>query len=304
MLVTSGAQQAFDLLGRVFMERGTCVAVEDPGYPPARWAFEAQGARVLPVPVDGDGLRVDRLPEDARLVYVTPSHQFPLGMPMSLSRRVALLEWARRRGAVIIEDDYDSEFRFDGRPLEPLQSLDRHGCVFYVGSFSKVLLPTLRTGFIIGPQSVMGSLRAAKSVADSHGPADIQGALAAFIQDGMFARHLRRLAKVYRERRALLLAAVAREFKGATRVVPSSAGLHTTLLFADAAQGLEAWAVEGLKEGVRFQTLKPYWQKRCHAGIALGYGLIPASRINEGIRRLARFCRRARQATRAVRSPP
>ena len=287
VLVTSGAQQAFDLLGRVLVKRGTCVAMEDPGYPPARWAFQAQGAKVVPVPLDDEGLRVDRLPEAARIIYVTPSHQFPLGMPMSLSRRMALLEWAQRRGAFIVEDDYDSEFRFGGRPLEPLQSLDRHGCVLYVGTFSKVLLPTLRIGFVVGPQSVMGALRAAKAIADSHGSVDPQGALAAFIEDGTFARHVRRLVKVYGERRERLLTAVARELKGRVRVVPSFAGLHVTMLFADRAQS----AARALEEGIRIQPLAPYWQKRSLAGIALGYGLIPASRIDEGVRRLARSLR-------------
>ena len=159
VLVTNGAQQALDLVGRVLIEPGACVAVEEPGYPPARLLFRSLGARVVGVPVDGEGLDVAAIPGAARLVYVTPSHQFPLGTPMSLARRAALLAWAERRNAVVIEDDYDSEFRFGDRPLEPLQSLDRAGRVIYVGSFSKTLLPMLRLGFLVAPASLGPALR-------------------------------------------------------------------------------------------------------------------------------------------------
>jgi GntR family transcriptional regulator/MocR family aminotransferase len=139
VIVTQGAQQALDLIGRVLIEPGDCVAVEEPGYPPARSLFRTHGARVVGVPVDDEGLEVVAIPNSARLIYVTPSHQFPLGAPMSLQRRRALLAWAAKRNAVIIEDDYDSEFRFGGRPLDPLQNMDRDGRVVYVGSFSKVM---------------------------------------------------------------------------------------------------------------------------------------------------------------------
>src|SRR5262249_52248689 len=211
VLVTSGAQQAFDLVARVLVEPGATVAVEEPGYPAAHAAFRAAGASVVPVRVDGQGLDVAALPTDARLVYVTPSHQFPLGTVMSLGRRQALLAFCQKRGAAIVEDDYDSEFRFDGRPLEPLQSLDRNGRVVYVGSFSKVLLPTLRLGFVVAPASLMPGLRAAKRVADSHGSTEAQSALAELIDDGLFARHVRRLQRVYRERRDTLALALERE---------------------------------------------------------------------------------------------
>ncbi|HEY5938207.1 MAG TPA: PLP-dependent aminotransferase family protein, partial [Kofleriaceae bacterium] len=179
VLVTNGAQQAFDLIARVLVMRGTTVAVEEPGYPPARRAFAAAGARIVPVPVDDEGIDVTRLPARTRIVYVTPSHQFPLGIAMSLPRRLALLEWAERTGAAIVEDDYDSEFRFDGRPLEPLQSMDRAGRVLYVGTFSKVLLPALRLGFLVAPPSLVPALRGARWLADSHGVLATQSALAA-----------------------------------------------------------------------------------------------------------------------------
>jgi GntR family transcriptional regulator / MocR family aminotransferase len=166
VLVTNGAQQGLDLIGRVLIEPGAMVAVEEPGYPPARAVFESHGARVVGVPVDSDGLDVTALPRSAALVYVTPSHQFPMGIPMSLARRTALLEWAERAGAVVVEDDYDSEFRFSDRPLEPLQSLDTAGRVVYVGSFSKTLLPGLRLGFLVPPASLRSALRAAKQLSD------------------------------------------------------------------------------------------------------------------------------------------
>ena len=176
VIITQGAQQALDLIGRILIEPGDQVAVEEPGYPPARLAFRAHGARVIGVPVDAEGIDVSAIPPSARIVYVTPSHQFPLGTPMSLARRAALLTWADRHGAVIIEDDYDSEFRFGERPLEPLQSLDAGGNVVYVGSFSKTLLPMLRLGFLVAPASLGPALRTAKGLADWHGDVTTQAA--------------------------------------------------------------------------------------------------------------------------------
>jgi GntR family transcriptional regulator/MocR family aminotransferase len=287
VLLTSGAQQALDLVGRVLVEPGTCVAVEDPGYPPARRLFRSLSARVVPVPVDAEGLVVAALPAEAQLVYVTPSHQFPLGVPMSLARRQALLAWAERRGAAIVEDDYDSEFRFDGRPLEPLQSLDRHGRVIYVGSFSKVLLPALRLGFLIAPAALQPALREAKALADGYGAPEPQRALAELMEDGLFARHTRRLVRVYRERRDRLAEAVDRLLGEQTVAFPSHAGLHLALRFRDPRLDDVALARRALEAGVRVQPLRPYFERAARPGLALGYGMIPAARIEEGVRRLA-----------------
>jgi GntR family transcriptional regulator/MocR family aminotransferase len=168
VIITYGAQHAFDLLARVLIEPGTRAAMEDPGYPPIRSLLESFGAAVVGVKVDEEGLRVDALPSDARLVYVTPSHQYPLGMPMSQARRLALLAWARERNAVVIEDDYDSEFRFGGRPLDALHASDRGGRVAYVGTFSKTLLPKLRLGFLIAPKSLQEALKTAYSLSAWH----------------------------------------------------------------------------------------------------------------------------------------
>ncbi len=293
VIVTSGGQQAFDLIARVLVTPGDCVAVEDPGYPLARAAFHAAGARVVPVRVDGDGLDVAQLPNEARLVYVTPSHQFPLGTVMSLQRRTALLEWSKKHGAAIVEDDYDSEFRLDGRPLEPLQSLDVDGRVLYVGSFSKTLLPTLRLGFVVAPASLMPALRAAKEVADSHGAYDAQAALAEFIDDGRFATHVRQLLRVYRDRRAALTTALDRALAGELEVLPASAGLHLSVYFRDRRMDADAVARAAFATGVGVEALGAYYLGRKRSGIALGWGLIPTAKIAEGVARLAGCIRRS-----------
>ena len=149
IVVVNGTQQAIDLIGRALVEPGALVAVEEPGYPPASLALQSLGAQIARVPVDAEGIVVSAIPPEVRLVLVTPSHQFPLGMTMSLPRRLALLDWAARHRATIVEDDYDTQYRYAARTLEPLQTLDRDGVVIYVGSFSKILLPTLRLGFIV-----------------------------------------------------------------------------------------------------------------------------------------------------------
>ncbi|HEY8146037.1 MAG TPA: PLP-dependent aminotransferase family protein [Kofleriaceae bacterium] len=294
VIVTSGAQQAFDLIGRVLVEPGARVAVEDPGYPPARRAFEALGARVVPVRVDAEGIDVSALPDDAALVYVTPSHQFPLGTAMSLARRMALLEWAERHRAAVLEDDYDSEFRFGGRPLEPLQSLDRSGRVLYVGTFSKVLLPGLRIGFVVAPPSVMPALHTAKLLSDSHGPLETQLALAELIEEGLFARHVRRLLRIYRERREILFAAIARHMAQELVLLPSVAGLHASATFARLGIDADRLVGRALAAGVAVESLATYYRGRPRAGIAIGWGAIPAPRIEEGVRRLASCLRASR----------
>jgi GntR family transcriptional regulator/MocR family aminotransferase len=282
VIVTSGAQQAFDLAARVLVEPGDVVAVEEPGYPPVRQLLRTLGARVQPVPVDAEGLDVAALPDAARLVYVTPSHQFPLGVPMSLSRRLALLAWARRRRAAILEDDYDSELRFDGRPLDPLQRLDREGLVLYVGTFSKVLLPALRLGFLVAPAPLIPALRAAKRVTDSHGPPEPQRALAELIDEGLLARHVRKLLRVYRERRDRLLETLRRELP-ALELLGGSAGLH----IAGFLGGAERLAARALVRGVAVEPLARYYARPARDGLAFGYGGIRASQIAEGIARLA-----------------
>ena len=220
-------------MARVLLEPGDRVAVEDPGYPPPRSLLQTMGMDVAAVPVDGEGLVVDAIPPGTRLVIVTPSHQFPLGHVMSLRRRVALLQWADRHDAAILEDDYDSEFRFGGRPVEPLQSLDTRGRVVYAGSFSKTMLPALRLGFLVVPASIRSAVRTAKYVTDWSTSTPQQLALAQFIDRGWFARHLRAMRALYRERHELITAYVERELADVVRAIPSAAGLHLSLLTPD-----------------------------------------------------------------------
>nr|WP_239062306.1 PLP-dependent aminotransferase family protein [Streptomyces sp. SID13031] len=285
VLITSGIQQAIDLISRVLLEPGDVVAVEDPGYGPPRVLFRSQGMRVVGVPVDGEGLVVDALPDDARLVYVTPAHQFPLGIPMSTPRRLALLEWAARTGATIIEDDYDSEFRFGGRPLEPLQSLDRQGSVVYVGSFSKVMLPTIRLGFAVAPEPLWGALRKAKWVADWHSVQPMQAALASFIDDGRLARHLRKMRRIYAERHHHLQAALHSTFDGVLRPLPSLAGLHVSVVsddpgFDDLAMARRAEELGGEVMALTFHSVTDIPRVR---GLILGYGALPVEQMDEAL---------------------
>ncbi|WP_410564883.1 PLP-dependent aminotransferase family protein [Amycolatopsis sp. cmx-4-61] len=282
VLVTQGAQQALDLLCRVLLDPGDRVAVEEPGYRMARLLFASHGAEVVGVPVDGEGLDVAALPDRAKLVYVTPSHQFPLGTPMSLARRTALLAWADRAGAVVVEDDYDSEFRFSDRPLEPLQSLDRTGRVAYVGSFSKTLLPVLRLGFLIAPESLRTALHHARQLSGWHGDLPAQAALAAFVDEGLFARHLRRATKVYADRHERITTTLERVFAGRLTAVPSAAGLHLCAL-ADDGTDLEPIVARAAAAGVAIQTLSDLCGGFPRQGVVLGYGSIPVDSIDAGL---------------------
>jgi GntR family transcriptional regulator/MocR family aminotransferase len=283
--VTNGTQQALDLITKILVERGDRVAVEDPGYPPAWRLFRAIGARVEPVPVDNEGLTVSALPSDTRLVYVTPSHQFPMGVTMSLERRAALLEWARRANAVLVEDDYDGEFRFGDRPLEPLRALDTTGRVIYVGSFSKSALPSLRLGFLITPTSLTAAIRAAKYLSDWHTIWAVQGAFADFIEEGWYARHVRRMRREYEGRHSAVVNGLDSHFRTLVKVAPSAVGLHVcalaTQLSPSEIHSAVTRAVDvGVDELARYSVGQPV------SGLLFGYGAIPAARIDEGLRRL------------------
>jgi len=284
LLVTNGTQHALDLIGRVLLRPGDVVAVEEPGYPPARRLFASLGARVIGVPVDGEGLVVDALPINTRLVYATPSHQFPLGTTMSLARRHALLEWAARRQVAVVEDDYDSEFRFSARPLEPLYGLDTVGRVLYVGTFSKTMLPTLRTGFVVAPPTLREALVAARQLSDGYGQMAVQAALARFIDEGRLARHVGRAGRVYADRHARIAAALTA--CGRLDVIPAAAGLHVTALLRAGGPELTARVTAAAsRRGVVFDDLSQYVHDSTTqaAGFVFGLGAADTASIDTGL---------------------
>ena len=287
IVVTSGAQHAIDLVSRVLLDPMGVVAVEDPGYSAARRLFTALGAQVVGVPVDDQGLVVDRLPPTARIVYVTPSHQYPLGMTMSLARRRALLAWAQEHDAAIIEDDYDTEFRYVDRPLEPLQALDSAGRVIYVGSFSKTFSPSVRLGFAVIPPDLVEPVLAVRQLIDWHPPQATQAALAGFIEDGLLDRHIRRSRRVYAGRYEIF----TRQLEGrlarhlTTRTL--NAGLHITTMLRpglDEEAVLRAAAARGLgSAGLRqfYRAAPP------RDGLLLGFGAVTTADLPAALRTLA-----------------
>ncbi len=285
IVVTHGAQQAFDLIARVLLEKEDTVAVEDPGYVPVRHLFASHGLRVKSVAVDAEGICISKLPNHARLVYVTPSHQFPLGMAMSLERKLALIDWAAKRRACILEDDYDSEFRFEPRPLEALQNLDRRGLVIYVGTFSKVMYPGIRVGFIVAPKKLVPALARARKLLDWHEPLVTQVALARFITEGHLARHVRRMSKIYARRRAQLL----KNLRGAsgvfTEVIPSVAGLHIACRM-ETARDVEKLHRKAHSRGVQFTSIGDFAAGPGTTGVAFGYGMISEEDITKGLQLL------------------
>jgi GntR family transcriptional regulator/MocR family aminotransferase len=239
------------------------------------------------VPVDSEGLVVGKLPDNARLVYVTPSHQFPLGMPMSLERRVELLEWAQKRGAVIIEDDYDCEYRFEGRPMEPLKSLDRAGLVAYVGTFSKTIFPELRVGYVVPPASLYAPLLKARQIADWHGCTLTQTALASFMLNGDFAKHLRRMHKTYAARRARLLEHLQGGLAPWFEPIVPTAGIH---MAAHLRTPLTEQAVvtAAREASIGLYGLAPFHQRvKPQAGLIFGYGNIAEQQIDTALKKLA-----------------
>jgi GntR family transcriptional regulator/MocR family aminotransferase len=236
--------------------------------------------------VDGDGLAVHRIPADARLVYVTPAHQFPLGVRMSLARRSALLEWARDNDAAVVEDDYDSDFRVGGRPLDALHSLDRSGRVVYVGSFSKSMLPSLRLGYCVLPPGLLAAVRRARFVADWHGPAALQGALAGFIDEGRLAAHIRRMRRTYLARRDRLAALLDSGFDDVLIRIPSVAGLHLAAWARSDHADVVAWARRAADRGVALATVQDFAFEPTRPGLVFGFGAIPEERMAAGLRLL------------------
>ncbi|HEU0200809.1 MAG TPA: PLP-dependent aminotransferase family protein [Burkholderiaceae bacterium] len=296
ILVVHGSQQAIDLCARLLLDPGDAFVFEDPGYLMARRCFEVTGARLLATPVDGHGLDTACLPRDdrARLAYVTPSHQFPLGGVLPIGRRLELLRWAQRHRAWVIEDDYDGEFRYGQRPIDALQSMDTDGRVIYIGTFSKALSPQLRLGYLVLPPELVPVFRQAKRLADRHAPVLEQRVLASLIDSGAYERHVRRIRRENERRRAALLAAIARHLPGDARVTGTAAGLHGVLWLPFLRpQDEPALVATARDKGVGVYPVSPLFarpQSRAQprpAGLLLGYASLTTEQIHKGMRTLA-----------------
>jgi GntR family transcriptional regulator/MocR family aminotransferase len=292
VLITAGAQGAFDLLARTLIAPGDTVAVEDPGYAPARHAFTQQGARIAAVAVDADGIDVTQIPRSTRAVIVTPSHQAPTGVVMSGARRRQLLALARARELMIIEDDYDTEYRYVERPLEPLHRLDTHGRVVYVGSFSKTLSPSLRLGFIVAPADLIAELTRVRHLVDTQPPHMTQATLAAFIGSGRFERHLRRTGRVYRSRRDHLIARLERlRRKGTVASFDHCpAGLHLTLQLPHGDQTARV-ADRMQAAGIAIMTTAEQHVSDRPLDLVIGFGLASIRQIDQALDALAKCAR-------------
>ena len=292
VIIVAGSQQGLDMVARVLLDPGDPAWIEDPCYRGAYAAFLGAGARLIPVSVDENGLDVAAgvsTCKDARLAYVTPSHQYPLGVTMSLARRLALLDWATRGGAWIIEDDYDSEYQYAGRPLPALQGLDKEERVIYVGTFSKVLFPSLRLGYLIVPTELVDTFIAAQSHTAYYCPLIEQIVLADFITEGYFARHIRRMRRLYEERQAVLVKTAESELGALLEVNSAPAGMHL-IGWLPAGSNDQSVSRSAAKAGVDVRPLSFYCLKnKRSSGLLLGYTGIPAADIRLGIKKLAQI---------------
>jgi GntR family transcriptional regulator/MocR family aminotransferase len=291
IIIVSGIQQALDLLARLLLKQHDPIWMEDPGYFGASIAFGTVGAKIIAVPVDDEGLSVSagmKICPHAKGVYLTPAHQFPLGVTMSLERRMAILNWASRRGAFVIEDDYDSEYRFEGQPVPALQSLDNHSSVIFIGSFSKTLFPSLRLGYVVLPPSLVDCFLAFRYRADFRNSTFDQAVLCDFIVDGHLARHLRRMRNLYAGRLAALIERGKLHLSGLLELSDVRAGLYTIGFLKNgmtsrraervaADQGIEVLAVD------RFTLRRPDPK-----GLLLGFAAYNEIAIRQGLARLAK----------------
>jgi GntR family transcriptional regulator / MocR family aminotransferase len=288
VLIVNGSQQALDLIARVLIEQGDRVAIEDPGYQGTREVLRCAGARLLPVAVDRHGLDPERLPRNARIAFVTPSHQFPTGAILPLARRIALLEWAKLQKAVVVEDDYDGEFRYEDQPLESLQGLDSAGRVIYIGTFSRTVFSSLRIGYLIAPKNLIPAFTAAKWLCDRHTPTLEQATLAEFIDKGIYERYLRRVRRRNAARRHALLEAIPLHMSDRVEITGDGAGAHV-VLWPRHPVTEESVIANAASQGVGVYGTSAYFLNRPRrAGILLGYSRMTENQIREGIRRLSK----------------
>jgi GntR family transcriptional regulator / MocR family aminotransferase len=289
IMIVSGSQQALDVSARVLLDSGTSVWVEQPGYSFIRGVLAMTGCRVAPVPVDSEGLNVGagikRCPE-ARVAFVTPSHQYPLGVTMSASRRLQLLEWAQSSGSWIIEDDYDSEYRYESMPIASLQGLDSNARVIYIGTFSKVLFPSLRLGYLVLPSDLVDRFLAIRRTSDLSPPTFYQEVLADFISGGHFSRHIRRMRTLYRDRRNVLVDSIRKELGSKVEVLGSEAGMHLALALPKGVSDVDI-AMRAAHQNLWLWPLSPsYLGKASRQGFILGFGNTPAEEIPNSICKL------------------
>jgi GntR family transcriptional regulator/MocR family aminotransferase len=291
VIIVSGIQQGLELTGRLVLDPGDGVWVEDPCYFAVPAVFRALQARIVPVSVDDDGLNVregERRCPLAKLAYVTPAHQFPLGPVMTLGRRLALLNWARRTGGLIFEDDYDSEYRYSGRPIPAIQGLDERGSVVFSGSFGKILLPSLRLGYLVVPSDLVDKFAAARSVTDRFSPVIDQAMMYDFITEGHFGRHIRRMRELYSSRLTVFREAVSQTLGGLLRLQETEAGVQTVGWLGE---GLEARAVADAAAAADLEVI-PMDQFSLRSslpeGLLLGFAAVDEPEIIRGVEKLAR----------------
>ena len=289
IVITSGAQQALDLTARIFLSEHDSVLIENPCYQEARKSFAATGAKIVATDVDEEGFNlanVAKKDENAKLVYVTPSHQYPLGVTMSLARRLELIEWAKKHDAWIIEDDYNSEFRYAGRPLASLQGLDKNGRVIYVGTFSKTIFPSLRIGCAVVPPELVGVFTAARNLNDVQSSSIEQAILAEFIAEGHFARHIRRMRQLYEKRQEILVSECRKQLKGMLAIEKAAAGMHLIGWLPEGVDDKEISA-KASEKNLKLTPLSDYSVKKIkRGGLIFGYTAFDEIQIKNGVVKL------------------
>ena len=291
VMITSGSQQALEVSARVLLDSRNSVWIEEPGYRLAREVFALTGCHLVPVPVDQEGLDVGagvKRCHQARTVFVTPSHQFPLGVTMSAARRFQLLDWAQRAGSWIIEDDYDAEYRYESLPIASLQGLDANGRVIYIGTFSKVLFPSLRLGYVVIPPDLVEHFQAIRRAMDLGPPTLYQEVLADFIAEGHFARHIRRMRVLYRERRRVLVDSIDKELGSTVNVLGDEAGMHLAVTLPNQCRDTEI-AERAARQNLRIWPLSNSYLCGARPGFILGFGSASVEEIPAAVRKLRKL---------------
>ncbi|HJZ66090.1 MAG TPA: PLP-dependent aminotransferase family protein [Candidatus Acidoferrum sp.] len=290
IMIVSGSQQGLDLCARVLLNPGDSVWLEEPGYRLARHAFVLARCRLVPVPVDSEGMQVSagiKKYRKARAAFVTPSHQFPLGCTMSVSRRLQLLDWAHRSGAWIIEDDYDNEYRYESMPIGSLQGLDRHSRVIYIGTFSKTLFPSVRIGYVVIPRDLVARFVSVRLAMDVFPPVLYQEVLDDFIGEGHFARHIRRMRLLYSERRSTLVECMQKEFGDEVKLLGAEAGMHVVATVGNGHKDRIISERAALNELWLWPLSSCYLQEPAVQGFILGFGSVRPGQMPNAVRRLS-----------------